>query len=70
MASPPRAYPREAGEEAAFAEWLAEYEATARDHAACRYLETIGSADVAAELAPLVQVHDEQSGALSGRALA
>ena len=70
MAAPPRAYPRADGDEAAFAEWLAEYEATSRGHAACRYLETIGAADVAAELAPLVQVHDEQSGALSGRALA
>jgi hypothetical protein len=70
MATPPRDFPRDAAAERVFAEWLAEYEATARGYAACRYVSTIGSPEVAAELEPLVRAHDEQSGALSGRELA
>jgi hypothetical protein len=70
MAAPPRAFPRDAAAERVFGEWLAEYETTSRAYAACRFVATIGAPDVAPELAPLVQAHDEQSGALSGRELA
>jgi hypothetical protein len=70
LSAPPGNFPRDAAAQATFGDWLAEYEQAARDHAACRFVETIGSASPAPELAPLVQVHDEQSGALSGRDLA
>jgi hypothetical protein len=70
LPAPPRAFPRDAAAERVFAEWLAEYDTTARDYAACRFLATLGSTDIAADLAALVQVHDERSGALSGRKLA
>jgi hypothetical protein len=70
MAAPPRNFPREPGADPSFREWLAEYEETARDYSACRFVETMGSGGAAPELAPLVQVHDEQSGALGDRELA
>jgi len=58
MNNPPRGFPREASGEAAFAEWLAEYEQTSRDYAACRFVEAIGAGSVAPELSHLVQVRD------------
>ena len=67
---PPGHFPRAAGAEPAFREWVAEYEQTARGFAACRLVESIGAGTIAPDLAPLVQVHDEQSGALSDRELA
>jgi hypothetical protein len=69
LATPQWRYPRDAGE-SAFQEWLTEYEQTARDYAACRFVEAIGAGSAAPTLAPLVRVHDEQSGALSDRELA
>lgn len=70
ITAPPPGFPREAAAENAFREWLAEYEQVAGGFAACRFVEAMGAGGVAAELAPLVQVHDERSGALSGRELA
>jgi hypothetical protein len=69
LRSPPGDFPRDAGEAERFAEWLAEYETTSRDYAACRFVAAIGAGDVLAELAALVQAHDELSGALSDRTL-
>jgi hypothetical protein len=70
LAAPTGHFPRDAAGQATFREWLAQYEETARDYAACRFVESMGSGGIAADLAPLVQVHDEQSGALSERELA
>jgi len=70
MPSPPRSFPRDAAAERVFREWLAQYEEAGRAYAACRYVETMGAAPVAAELEALVRVHDEHSGALSERKLA
>jgi hypothetical protein len=70
LGGPPDAWPRDAKAQVRFDEWLAQYEETSRSHAACRYVETMGSAPVAAELAALVATHDEMSGALSTRKLA
>jgi hypothetical protein len=70
MPSPPGAFPRDAGAQAQFVEWLAEYDQASRAYAACHYLETMGDAPVPAEFAPLVSTHDELSGALSQRTLA
>lgn len=67
---PPGRFPRPAGAERRFAEWLSEYRARSAGHAACRFLDTIGSGRVAAELAPLVKLHDERSGALGEATLA
>jgi hypothetical protein len=70
MAKPPGRFPRADGEARRFAEWLAQYEEKARGYAACRFVEAIGPGPVDAAIAPLVQQHDEGSGALSGRDLA
>jgi hypothetical protein len=67
---PPGRFPRPQGSEPRFEEWLREYRARSAGHAACRFLDTIGSGRIAAELAPLVRIHDERSGALGEATLA
>ncbi|MFN3240773.1 MAG: hypothetical protein ACE37K_04590 [Planctomycetota bacterium] len=39
--------------------WIARYELLAQNHAACRYLEDLGTAPVAARCAHVQQMHDE-----------
>jgi hypothetical protein len=46
------------------AAWVAEYEARAAGHAACRYLGSVGSGVVHARLQPVVDLHDRESRAL------
>jgi hypothetical protein len=70
LAAPRDRWPRDAAAQGRFVEWLGGYEQASRNYAACRYLETIGEAPVAAELVALVTTHDEMSGALSQRTLA
>jgi hypothetical protein len=67
---PPGTFPREGVKEAEFAIWLARYEIASAQHAACRYVESLGEARVAESLRPLVAAHDEACGALSERPLA
>lgn len=50
--------------------WVRTYEQAAADFAACRFVEEIGSGIVAPEVARVVRLHDERSGALSGRTIA
>lgn len=67
---PPGRYPREDAAAARFARWLADYEAASASFATCRFLECVGRERVDPELAPLLRLHDEVSGASSGRPLA
>ncbi|MEJ8851437.1 hypothetical protein [Variovorax rhizosphaerae] len=50
--------------------WVARYEAVARDHAACRFLEAVGSDRVHPAAQRVQDVHDEMSGAASGLPIA
>jgi hypothetical protein len=51
--------------------WVREYESAAARFAACCYIESLGSGTVATNLAAIVALHDEESGALkSGATLA
>lgn len=50
------------------AAWIADYEARAAAFAACRFVEALGSAKVAPELAPVIALHDRESRALAGDA--
>lgn len=51
--------------------WLDEYTKKARGHAACAWIADFGRAEPAgAQIATLIALHDERSGALSGRPLA
>lgn len=67
---PPGSFPREGVKEAEFAIWLAQYEVASAQHAACRFVESLGEDRVAESLRPLVAAHDEACGALSERPLA
>ena len=46
--------------------WVASYRAAAAGYAACAYLETIGDVP----LSPIIDLHDQRSGALTGKNLA
>jgi hypothetical protein len=64
MKPPPEEYPREDPEaEQAFGEWLAEYEQLSRNHATCKYLETVGKGGMVGdgEAEDLVALHDRTS---------
>jgi len=50
--------------------WIADYERTAADYAACRYMETIGAGGVDAAVARVQGYHDHESGADSQRPIA
>lgn len=68
---PPGQHPREdAVLERPFAAWLARYEAASAGFAACRYLESIGSARALPEAQAIVDEHDRVSRARSELPLA
>jgi len=68
---PPGRHPREDADAAArFARWLVDYEIASASYATCRFLECVGRERVNPEIAPLLRLHDEASGASSGRPLA
>ena len=50
--------------------WIAAYEAAARGHAACRWLESLGSRAVHPAARAVQALHDDWSGARSGRPIA
>lgn len=52
------------------AAWVAEYERAANGFAACRFVETLGSAIVHPDVRPVIDLHDSQSRALSQLPLA
>jgi hypothetical protein len=49
-------------------EWLAKYESLAASYSACRYIESLGSGVVHESLKAVVELHDQESGALKGGA--
>jgi len=60
--APPGDYPREQGwQQSAFDEWLRQYERAAASKATCQFVETIGSASVHPDVAPILALHDEQT---------
>lgn len=50
--------------------WIARYEAAAAAFAACRYVESLGSGHTDSEVRAVRDLHDESSGATSGRPIA
>jgi len=46
------------------AKWIAQYEAQAANYAACAFVESLGSGNVDAKLAPLIEFHDRECRAL------
>lgn len=50
--------------------WIAEYEAAAAGYAACRFLEDLGGGPVHPRCAEVQRLHDELSGARSGKPIA
>lgn len=50
--------------------WIAEYEAAAAGYAACRFLEDLGDGPVHPHCAEVQRLHDELSGARSGKPIA
>jgi hypothetical protein len=69
--NPPGRFPREdPDEQAAFAEWLHEYERAAANSATCRFVETIGTGWVHREVSPIIRLHDERTKADSDLPLA
>jgi hypothetical protein len=56
---PPVDYPRDAADEARFAEWLAEYEEAAANFATCKYLESAGKGGFGGNVeVELIALHD------------
>lgn len=51
-------------------DWVERYEAAARGYAACSFIESLGSGVVAPAVARVQWLHDELSGAASGRPIA
>lgn len=68
--APPGRFPRTPDAERRFEEWLARYRQRALGHATCAFVATLGSGRIADELAPLVRLHDDRTGADTGRPLA
>lgn len=50
--------------------WIDRYEAVAQGYAACEFIEAIGPTQVHADVQAVLQLHDQLSGALSGKPLA
>jgi len=51
-------------------EWIAAYEAAAKDFAACEYGDSFGSGLIHPEIAGVVKLHDDLSRAMSGLPIA
>ena len=68
---PPGRHPRDRdGTQTAFAGWLQDYEAVSARHATCAFVCVSGPDEIDPEFAPLIELHDELTGARSGRRLA
>jgi len=69
MRPPPTRWPFEdAATEQRFRSWQAEYERASQRHAACDFVETLGSTAVHVDVAPVLALHDQH--ACGSRALA
>jgi hypothetical protein len=69
--APPGAFPREDAKlQRAFDTWLQNYDRAADTKATCQFVETIGSSAIHADVAHIVQLHDDRTRATSGLPLA
>lgn len=69
--NPGVSYPFEnAGAQRRFEQWLATYESKTPAYATCAFVAEMGRARCLPEMEPLVELHDELTGAKSGRPLA
>jgi hypothetical protein len=71
MENPPVRFPFEtAAEERVMRDWEARYDQASQRYATCQLVEIIGSGEEHPEVAPVVRLHDQHTGAESGRPLA
>ena len=71
LPAPPGDFPREDAElQRAFDRWLQEYDRAAGAKATCQFVETIGNGTIHADVAHIVQLHDERTRATSSLPLA
>ena len=71
MENPPARFPYEsASDEAAVRDWIRRYDEASRRYSTCRLMEVIGSGAEHPDVAPVVAMHDEHTGADSDRPLA
>ncbi|MFN7570434.1 MAG: hypothetical protein ACK5TK_03095 [Betaproteobacteria bacterium] len=68
--SPRGEHPRTPAQQSTFRQWLADYETRASAFATCAWVAAVGRGTMLESLAPLVQFHEEATGARSGRPLA
>jgi len=59
--NPPGRFPRDAEDEAAFAEWRGEYDRAAASRATCRFVESVGWGRVHADAVSVVELHDRMT---------
>lgn len=70
-AAPPGDFPREEAHlQRDFEKWLQDYDRAAVAKATCQFVETVGDGRVHADVAPIVQLHDERTRASSPLPLA
>jgi hypothetical protein len=70
QAAPPGDFPRDDRLRVAFDDWLQKYEHASASRATCRFIETIGHGWVSRDVAPILELHDEQTKASSDLPLA
>ncbi len=71
QSAPPGDFPRPEGrQQDAFDAWLQKYDRAAASKATCRFIEAIGGDAVQPDVAPILQLHDEQTRATTDLPLA
>ena len=61
MSDPPGRYPRDAEDEAAHAQWVADYERATHDKATCQAIEQIGWRRVHEDAEEIIRLHDRKT---------
>ena len=61
MSDPPGRYPRDADDDAAHAQWVADYERATDDKATCQTIETIGWRRIHEEAEEVIRLHDRKT---------
>ena len=70
QANPPGSFPREPEAQAAFAEWLAQYERSTDGKATCRFVEAVGWGRTHEDAGQIVDLHDRRTKAATDLPLA
>lgn len=69
--APPKPFPRRTPSEAAEVEqWLQRYNEASQSYATCRFVRSVGSANIDSSVAPFIELHDQVSRAESNLPLA